>query len=194
MTGENSAQFNELLAFFKALSDANRLKILGLLAQGSYSVEEIAAMLALRPSTVSHHLSRLAEVGLVSARAESYYNLYQLQTDALETMAKRLLAEETLPAVAANVDMAAYDRRVIDNYSLPDGRLKQIPSKRRKFEVILRYVVRAFEPGKRYSEKQVNELLSQYNEDTAVLRRGLIDYQMMAREPGGASYWLVDGA
>ncbi|MGD8807913.1 MAG: metalloregulator ArsR/SmtB family transcription factor, partial [Chloroflexota bacterium] len=70
-----NTQLTELLAFFKALSDANRLKIVGLLAQSDYSVEELAAILALRPSTVSHHLARLTEVGLVSARAESYYSI-----------------------------------------------------------------------------------------------------------------------
>jgi len=73
-----STPTNELLSFFKALSDANRLKIVGLLARESLSVEQIAEMLSLRPSTVSHHLSILGEAGLVSARAESYYNIYQL--------------------------------------------------------------------------------------------------------------------
>ena len=46
----------ELVTFFKALSDANRLKIIGLLAQQPYSVEELAALLNLKASTVSHHL------------------------------------------------------------------------------------------------------------------------------------------
>jgi biotin operon repressor len=187
-----SQQSDELLNFFKALSDANRLKIVGLLAQQSYSVEELAAMLELRPPTVSHHLSKLSEVGLVSARAVSYYNLYKLETGALQAMARRLLATETLPEVAAGVDLDAYDRQVLGNYATPDGRLKQIPTKRRKFEVILRYVVRAFEPGAKYSEKEVNEILSQYNEDTAVLRRGMVDYQMMTREADGSVYWLAD--
>lgn len=189
MDVKESTQFDELLSFFKALSDANRLKIVGLLAQGNYSVEELAAMLDLRPPTVSHHLSRLSEVGLVSARPESYYNVYQLETNSLEQMAQRLLAEETLPAVAEGIDLDAYDRRVVENYAQPDGRLKQIPSKRKKFEAILRYVVRAFEPGKRYTEKEVSEILGQFNKDTAVLRRGLVDYQMMDREPDGSAYW-----
>ncbi len=187
---KEATQLDELLSFFKALSDANRLRIIGLLAQGNYSVEELAAMLELRPPTVSHHLSRLSEVGLVSAKAESYYNVYRLETNYLEQMAQRLLAEETLPAVAEGIDLDAYDRRVVDNYALPDGRLKQIPTKRKKFEAILRYVVRAFEPGERYTEKEVNEILGQYNEDTAILRRGLVDYQMMDREPDGTAYWL----
>jgi predicted transcriptional regulator len=182
----------ELLAFFKALSDANRLKIVGLLAQRDYSVEELAAMLDLKAPTVSHHLSKLSDVGLVSARAKSYYNLYRLETDALQAMAQRLLSKETLPEVAAGVDLDAYDRQVLKNYTLPDGRLKQIPTKRRKFEAVLRYVVRAFEPGQAYTEKQVNEILGRYNEDTAVLRRGLVDNQMMAREADGRLYWLTE--
>lgn len=190
MNMQETTQFDELLSFFKALSDANRLKIIGLLAQKNYSVEELAALLELRPATVSHHLSRLSEVGLVSAKAESYYNIYHLETNSLERMAQRLLAEETLPAVAADVDLDAYDRQVVENYSLPDGQLKRIPTKRKKFEAILRYVVQAFEPDRRYTEKEVNEILGQYNEDTAVLRRGLVDYQMMDRDPGGTAYWL----
>ena len=74
----------ELIALFKALSDANRLKIIGLLAQKPYSVEELAALLDLKASTVSHHLARLVKVGLISARAEGYYSVYQLDKSALE--------------------------------------------------------------------------------------------------------------
>lgn len=186
-----STQIDELLTFFKALSDANRLKIVGLLAQRSYSVEELAALLYLRPPTISHHLSKLSEVGLVSARAESYYNLYSLETDALQAMAQRLLAEETLPLITADVDLDAYDRQVINNYSSPDGGLRQIPTKRRKFEAVLRYVVQAFEPDRKYTEKEINEILSEYNVDTAVLRRGMVDNEMMSREPDGSLYWLT---
>ena len=182
----------ELLEFFKALADANRLKIVGLLAQESYTVEELAAMLELRPSTVSHHLARLSAVGLVTAQAESYYNNYRLETGALEGMAQRLLAKDTLPQVAADVDLDAYDRQVIKAYSLPDGRFKQIPRKLKKFEVILRYVISAFEPGEKYTEKEVNELLKQFNEDTALLRRGLVDKQMLARQADGSLYWLAE--
>jgi predicted transcriptional regulator len=185
-----SSQFDELLFFFKALSDANRLKIIGLLAQRSCSVEEVAAILELRPSTVSNHLSMLSQAGLVSARAESYYNIYSLDIAALHAMAQRILAQETLPSIAENVDLDAYDRQVLNSYGKPDGSLKQIPTKLRKFEAILRYVVQAFEPDRRYTEKEVNEILSRFNEDTAVLRRGLVDSQMMAREADGSVYWL----
>ncbi len=182
----------ELLAFYKALADANRLKIVGLLAQHSYSVEELAALLNLRPSTVSHHLAKLAEAGLVSAHAESYYNIYRLEEKALEEQARRLLSREQLTSVVADLDVGSYDRKVIADYTRPDGSLKTIPAQRKKLEAVLRYVVRAFEPGKRYTEKRVNELLQQYHADTASLRRELVGYGLMRREGGGGMYWRVE--
>ncbi len=53
----------ELVNFFKAFADTNRLKIVGLLADKPYSVEELASLLNLKPSTVSHHLARLTKAG-----------------------------------------------------------------------------------------------------------------------------------
>jgi hypothetical protein len=88
-----------------------------------------------------------------------------------------------------DVDADAYDRKVIADYTSKDGRLKIIPAQRKKLEAILRYVVKAFEPGKRYSEKQVNENLAKYHEDTASLRRELVGYGLMKREGGGGDYW-----
>jgi len=184
---EEITRTEELLAFFKALADGTRLKIVGLLAQEPRTVEQLAALLNLQPSTVSHHLARLSEAGLVSARPQSYYNVYSLETAALEQMAQRLLSRETLPAVVADLDADAYDRKVWRDFSGPDGRLRQLPLQRKKFEAILRHVVKPFEYGVRYSEKHVNEVLSQYHEDTAALRRGLVDTGLMARDHG--VYW-----
>jgi predicted transcriptional regulator len=180
----------DLVAFFKALADANRLKIVGLLAQQPYTVEQLAAILDLRPSTISHHLSKLAEVGLVSARAEGYYNVYQLEEEKLKET-RLLFSKEDLKSVVGEVDLDAYDRKVVENYSLPDGRLKVIPSQRKKLEAVLRYVTQAFEMDKRYSEKQVNAILSRYHEDTASLRRELIGFSLMRRTDDGTKYWRV---
>ncbi len=180
----------ELVTFFKALADANRLKIVGLLAHQPYSVEQLAAILHLRPSTVSHHLSKLAEVGLVSAKADSYYNVYQLEEETLQKT-RLLFSQQDLAAVVEDVDLDAYDRKVVEDYSLPDGRLRTIPTQRKKLEAILHYVVEAFEPGVRYSEKQVNEMLSRFHEDIATLRRELVGYGLMGREGGGGVYWRV---
>jgi biotin operon repressor len=179
----------ELVNFFKALADPNRLKIVGLLAQQSYSVEELAALLNLKASTVSHHLARLSEAGLVSARTQSYYNVYQLEKEALESKSRSLFSSADLSASIAGVDLEAYDQKVVADFTRKDGSLKTIPAQRKKLEAVLRYVARAFKVGKRYSEKQVNEILGGYHEDTATLRRELVGYGLMKREGGGGEYW-----
>jgi predicted transcriptional regulator len=179
----------QLLTFFKALADANRLKIVGLLSQQAYSVEQLAAMLDLRSPTVSHHLKLLSEAGLVSARAESYYNLYRLESDALEQIARHLAVQDRLPSMAAEVDLEAYDRKVLRDILLPDGRLKIIPAQRKKREVVLRHILNAFIPEVHYTEKQVNEILVRFHDDTATLRREMIAYKMMGRAEG--EYWRI---
>lgn len=179
----------ELLSFYKALADANRLKIVGLLAGRSYSVEELAELLHLRPSTVSHHLAKLSEAGLVRAHTESYYNVYQLEHKALEERTRRLLSGEDFTTAVADMDLDGYDRKVVADYSRRDGSLKTIPAQRKKLEAVLRYVVREFEPGKRYSERKVNEVLSRFHKDTASLRRELVGSGLMKREGGGGAYW-----
>ena len=57
--------------------------------------------------------------------------------------------------------------------------------------MLLRYVLKEFEVGVHYTEKQVNEILWKFNPDTALLRRGLIEYKFMAREGGGGKYQVV---
>ena len=181
----------ELVTFFKALADSNRLKIVGLLAEKSYSVEELAELLGLRPSTVSHHLARLAEAGLVRAHSESYYNVYQLDKSVLEEKSRTMFTQGELSSVAAEVDADAYDKKVIRDFTRRDGSLKTLPSQRKKLEAVLRYVVKAFDEDKRYSEKQVNKILAGYHEDTATLRRELVGFGLMKREGGGGDYWRV---
>lgn len=190
MTNEQPFQNEALLTFFKAMADANRLKIVGLLAQKPHSVEELAAILNLRPSTISHHLGRLSEAGLVSARAESYYNMYRLEEAVLEKTARQLLSTENLPASVGQTDAGAYDRKVLNDFLLPDGRLKTIPAQRKKLEIILRHLANQFLPGKRYAEKQVNEILRKFHDDTASLRRELIGYHLLERQRG--EYWRVE--
>jgi len=182
----------ELVAVFKALADSSRLKIVGLLAQQPYTVEQLAAMLELKASTVSHHLAKLSEVGLVSARAEGYYSVYQLEKAALSANMQRIFSSDQMASVTADVDLDAFDRKVVNDYLLPNGCLKTIPAQRKKLEAVLRYVVKSFEPGARYSEKQVNETLSRFHADTASLRRELVGYKLMAREGGGGEYWRLE--
>ncbi len=180
----------DLLLFFKALADETRLKIAGLLAREAYSGEQLALMLAVKPATVSHHLARLAEAGLVRAEMQGHSKMYALRLDALHAMAKRLLAQETLPQAAASVDVEAYDRKVIRDFTRRDGSLKEIPAQQKKLRAVLRHIVQEFKPGREYAEVEVNAILARFHPDTASLRRSLISYKLMQRANG--KYWRVE--
>jgi predicted transcriptional regulator len=179
----------ELLAFFKALSDANRLKIVGLLATRPHTVEQLADALSLSPSTVSHHLTRLSESDLVTAKAEGYYSVYSLQTDQLEKMSRRLLKNENRVRLADDADIEAFDRKVLRDFMTPDGRLKNFPAQEKKLLAILRHIIQAFDADRRYSEKEVNEIIKRYHDDCASIRRHFIEFKFMARQNG--EYWRI---
>lgn len=177
-----------MLKFFKALSDESRLKIVGLLAANERSVEELASMLDLRAPTVSHHLNRLRKIDLVSMRSEGNTHLYRLNSEVLRSLSKEILSVEKI-VTDDLVDTEAFDRKVIKDF-LEDSRLKVIPASRKKRDVILRWLADKFDRKKKYSEKQVNNIIGAYHEDFATLRRELVGASLMKREAG--IYWRID--
>jgi predicted transcriptional regulator len=182
-------KMERLLSFFKLLADEKRLQIVGLLARQSYPVEELAAITGLSSATVSHHLSRLVGSGLVTARVEGHYHVYTLNSQALRDMAQELLTTDVLRGTADDLDLDAYDRKILRDY-IVDGRLTQIPMQRKKREAILRHLATFFEPGRQYKEREVNEIISRLFDDFATLRRELIDGGWLARDHD--VYWKVE--
>ena len=176
-------QLEHLVRFFRLLADPTRLRIVGLLGQGEHGVEELAAILALKPPTISHHLSRLSAEGLVSVRPEGNRRWYRLDEAALRKLAKRLMKPDTLTSAAGDVSERTYAERVLGHF-LVDGRLTTIPAQRKKRNIVLEYLAGLFERGREYSEKQVSERIAEVHEDFATLRRELIMSRLMKREDG----------
>ena len=86
----DEASFQTLLNFFKVLANESRLKILGILATKECSVEELAALVQLKEPTVSHHLAKLKELNLVNMRPDGNTHLYQLDSEALQSISKEI--------------------------------------------------------------------------------------------------------
>lgn len=174
---------------FKALADDTRLKIIGMLSHTCCAVETLASGLRRSPSTISHHLAVLGSAGLVRSEARGYYRIYSLDPGPLHTMARALLRRSPAPVVTQEGD--AFERKVLGTFLAPDGGIRAFPTQEKKYLVLVRHVLKAFEPGIRYTEKQVNQILGRFNEDTARLRRSLVDHRYMAREGGGGKYWRL---
>jgi hypothetical protein len=73
-----------------------------------------------------------------------------------------------------------------------DGRISVIPAKRAARLLLLDQVAQAFEPGRRYPEPAVNEILKTFYDDHATLRRYLVDEDLLSRTPDG-TYWRSGG-
>ena len=113
---------------------------------------------------------------------------YTLNDDKLAALAREKLAKER-PSFVPAEGMDEKAQKILKAYLNADGSIKQIPSQPVKLSVILNYLVEHFEIGKNYTEKEVNSLLRRFNEDTAALRRYLVDAGMLNREGDGSRYW-----
>jgi DNA-binding transcriptional ArsR family regulator len=114
----------------KALGHPVRLLILNLIRAKPRHGEELATILRLNPATVSHHLAKLAEAGLVRSRKTQYYQTYSLVGNLLDrTLGEIVLLP--LPKLSARVEEDAYRDKVMRAF-FRSGRLVRIPAQLKK--------------------------------------------------------------
>jgi biotin operon repressor len=171
----------QLAILFRALADPARLRILGALAERPRSGRELSEALALTPPTISHHMAKLTGAGLVRVTSEGTRHTYSLDQQVLRAAASSEIGSVP-PELAEGDDERARAKILRDFF---DGeRLKTIPAQRKKRVVVLQHLVERFQPGRRYSEQEINDSLRRAHEDVATLRRELVDYGFMRREHG----------
>jgi hypothetical protein len=189
---------SQLLDFVKAISDVERLRVIGALTRGPARAAQVAERLDIPLREALNHLAFLAQVGVVrvSSAEHKQDETYDLESSGLEQLSRRQFAgrrEVYYPAPGLNKEA----RKVLAAYLNADGSLKQIPFQSTKLRIILEYLVAAFAPGTNYTEKEVNTILRRFHMDVASLRRSLIDTGRMQRESDGSRYWRspspVDG-
>lgn len=175
----------DAIKLMKALSDKSRLEVLDRLKVGPSYVEELAATLDLAPSTVSFHLKKLEEVGLVEGQKEQYYTMYHLKTEALrKSLGELLNISGTTDVFKAREN--GYRQNIIDNFMV-NGKLKTIPVQRKKKRVILEEIARSFDVDRTYPEKEVNLIIADFHDDFCTIRRELIMEGLLKRDNG--LYW-----
>lgn len=202
ITDIDEGKFDDSLAFFRALGDQTRLKIIGLLMEGERNVGELASLLDLKEPTVSHHLSKLRPIGLVSLRLNGNQRFYSLNTQTLKTKGKSII---NLDAFRFDYKVTKSDYSWLDELDVDDfakktlractenQRLTHLPRKRAKLIVVLEWLVTFFERDHIYTEREVNEILKQRYEDYASLRRDLVDMKYIRRDRSGSKY-LFEGS
>jgi ArsR family transcriptional regulator len=78
-----NTEAGELAALFKALGDTTRVQMLHMLkaATAPICVCDFTAAFELEQPTISHHLSKLREAGLISSFKQGIWSFYELQAD-----------------------------------------------------------------------------------------------------------------
>lgn len=196
----NQNDLEWLLEGLKALADDKRMRIISYLSHRPYNVGEMAEVLKLSEPTVSHHLAKLREVGLVNLTTDGNQRIYRLNAATLHRVSQKIADLEHVPMEVLEMDwdtsridtlpLDEEDRKVLRDY-IRNGQLKEIPAKRKKLMPILRWLALEFKPDVIYTEKEVNDLIRQFHADYATLRRELIDNGYLRRERGGSKYWLA---
>ena len=179
----------QALMLFKCLADRSRLQILKSLALEDMYVERLAERLGLTPPTISFHLKKLADAGAVKNYKTQYYTMYTLEKSVFMTSILDLIQEKSDEAELQKQRDEAYRKKVIDTF-FEYGKLKSIPTQKKKERIILEEIVKSFEPGRCYTEREVNIILADFHDDFCTLRRDMIGERLLARDH--QVYWRVN--
>lgn len=178
----------EAIKLFKCLADKSRLQILKSLSLEDMYVERLAERLGLTPATISFHLKKLADAGAVTSYRNQYYVMYALRKEVFLSRILDIIQEESDEAAIQARRDEEYRQRVIDSF-FEYGKLKSIPTQRKKERIILEEIAKAFEAGRIYTEREVNIIIADFQDDFCTIRRDMIAEKLMARENG--KYWLT---
>jgi hypothetical protein len=170
----------------RVLADAERLAVAGAVAAGPITAAQLRAKLGLPAKRLQQHLSKLVAAEIVTLGDDR--RTYHLEPETLRRAAMEVGPPRD-PGLALGAVFAG-EEAVLRHY-FRGGRLREVPIKRAKRLVVLERLALEFEPGVRYAERDVNEILRRFHDDHASLRRFLVDEGLLSRERG--QYWRTGG-
>ena len=174
----------EKLELLKLLADETRLEILNILLKEDSYVEKIACELSLTPATICYHLKKMESAGVVNCSRSQFYIIYSLNRDIFEKPLYELIKKDD-PIIDTE---EKYKKEVISNFFKYE-KLTQLPTQRKKREIVLEEIAKQLEKGRKYGEKEVNDIIHRFHEDHCTIRREMIACGIMAREK--EIYWLI---
>ena len=171
--------------FLKVLLDPDRLAMVGIVALQDATEQEIAQRTRRKPREVVTTLSPLVVAGILERNGDTYH----LRRESLRELAADL-PQPPPPDPLVLKGMTDSEQMVLARF-FQGRRLLEIPSTRSKRLVLLERLALEFEPGRRYSEPEVNGILALWYPDYASLRRYLVDERFLDR--GEGEYWRSGG-
>ncbi|SMQ69964.1 hypothetical protein SAMN05444673_1770 [Bacillus sp. OV166] len=179
-------QLDRVVAFYKTMGDPTRIRIVAILAKGPLHGQAIAGKLGLSAPTITHHLKKLREIHVVYDRRVKNTIYFYLNESLINQQAKVFteLLEKKGKELDEMVESSIERQKIIENFFMKNGKLKNIPAQRKKKLIVFEHMVRELKIGEKYEEKQLNEYIKQFHDDYATIRREFIINHYMFRENG----------
>ena len=174
---KGSDRVKEKLELLKLLADETRLEILNILLKEDSYVEKIACELSLTPATICYHLKKMESAGVVNCSRSQFYIIYSLNREIFDKPLFELIKKDE-----EIVDTEEKYKKEVISHFFKYGRLTQIPTQRKKREIVLAEILEQFDFEREYPEKEVNEIILRYHEDFCTIRREMIAFGMMTRD------------
>lgn len=184
---EISPDIATLISFASALLDTDRLVVAAALARGSANRMDLAEATGLSHRDLLRHLDSLQQSEIVRLKAPAprnpdQYSPYELNLDTFRSARQavgKFRGVKPRPTDARLMTLETF---------MPGGKLTAFPKKNEQILVLLDEISNRFEPEKQYTEREVNVILEDINEDYATTRRMLVDYGYLIRSANGAVY------
>jgi hypothetical protein len=180
-------EVKESIGIMKALADSSRLMILNTLFEKPQYVEEISDSINLAVSTVSFHLKKMEEAGLVSKSKKQYYFIYEINKEIFNKTLEQFVRFDNIEKFAQEERIEEYKQKIIKTF-FRGKRLFKLPSQSMKRWIVLEVILNKFDSEKEYTEKQVDEIIESVYDDYCTVRRYFIDEKVMTRN--GVMYKL----
>ncbi|HTW98441.1 MAG TPA: DUF2087 domain-containing protein [Acidimicrobiales bacterium] len=169
------------------LADEDRLRAFAAIALEARSEADIAERAGLSSEELRRALGRLVAAGLVETTATGL----RARTEVFGAAARAAsMARRSAEPSAEELGATPEQARRIQRF-LRAGRLVEIPTGAAARRAVLDFLAGKFEPGRRYAEAEVNAVIARFHDDTAALRRFLVDEDFLTRERG--EYWRSGG-
>jgi hypothetical protein len=174
----------------RLLLDHDRLAVAGALASRQMTTKEVVDATGRHKRVVLTAIGDLRAAGLVSVDGEHYAIDVAALRDAARAAADLDVPMDPIIGYGMTDDEQAILRRFFAGRTVTE-----IPANRAKRQVLLQRLALEFDVGRRYTEREVNDILFTFHPDWSTLRRYLVDEGLLDREHVDDQdlYWRAGG-
>ncbi|WP_409341673.1 DUF2087 domain-containing protein [Paenibacillus sp. MBLB4367] len=188
----HTSMFDYLMSLDKKLTGLTDLQkqLIHSFQQGMSDAEIVKELEGGSTSTIRNHRFTLREK---AKQAKVFLAIMELMNDKPEKQQQLIPIHRTATVLDERFVITEEENALFLNTYFKDGldgAISEFPRKEKRKIAILRHLIKRFEINRTYTEKEVNAVLKEAFADYVTLRRYMIEYGFMDRQPDCSAYWV----